>query len=396
MTSISKWFLGITVACHLLTATPNGEAAPAPQPTPIATLALPNAKPNEYLGLSAATDGQRVFLGTGDGTAYLYNPFTAQQLAKVSLPNSTWYGSVALEGNTGVFGGQGTAKVFDFTNLGAVTSKSLIPTGGVLNSFNAAVDISGDNIIVGANYESAQGEYSGAAYLFDRATGTQYAKLTPADGRPSDMFGTSVAIDGNMAVVGAPNTTMPNSAAYLFNAEQGFAGNRQVGKYNVAQGSAAPGVGFGYDVDISGTKILSVEVSGQAFLWPNRAAPAPLSNSQDGYFAPGNNRIAFNGQYVALGDPMLGRIAFYNAQGRFLKWLSGPANAPIGFGGSIAIGGDLLVVNASGGDPKKTLVYVYRLSEAVITPEPATASLVAVGLLTLGGMARRGRNGRRG
>jgi hypothetical protein len=388
MKSVSKWFFRTAISCQLLVAVPNAKAAPAPQPLPIATLSIPNAQPNEYLGMSSATDGQRVFLGTGDKTAYLFNPFTAQQLAKVSLPNSTWYGSVAIEGNTGVFGGQNTAKVFDFTNLAAITSKSLIPSGGALNSFNASVDISGDNIIVGANYENALGEFSGAAYLFDRASGVQYAKLTAADGQARDTFGTSVAIDGNLAVVGAPNMTVPNTGVYLFNAQPGFVGDRQLTEFNVSPTNPNPGVGFGYDVDISEDKILGLEFSGRAFLWPTTGQPTPLPYSQGNHFEPGNNKIAFNGQYAAIGDSNLGRIRFYDADGNFLKSLSGPANAPIGFGASVAIGGDLLVVSAPGGDPKKSLVYVYRLSEAVVTPEPGTASLAVVGLLMLGGMAR--------
>ncbi|WP_428304056.1 hypothetical protein [Lacipirellula sp.] len=352
-------------------------------------LSIPNAPPNEYLGLSSATDGQRVFLGTGNQTAYLFDPFTAQQLAKVSLPSSTWYGSVALQGNTGVFGGQNTAKVFDFTNLAAITSQSLVPSGGVLSSFNASVDISGDSIIVGANYENALGGHSGAAYLFSRTTGLQFAKLTAGDGKTGDLFGTSVAIDGNLAVVGAPKTAHPDSAVYLFNVDPGFAGNRQLAEFNVDPSDPNLGEGFGYDVDLAGNKILGLENSGSAFLWPTSGQPTPLPYSSGDHFEPGNTTMAFNGQYAAIGDASAGIVNFYDADGHFIKSLAGPANAPIGFGASVAIGGDLLVVSAPGGDPKKSLVYVYRLSEAVVvTPEPGTASLAVAGLLMLGSMAR--------
>jgi hypothetical protein len=69
--------------------------------------------------------------------------------------------------------------------------------------------------------------------------------------------------------------------------------------------------------------------------------------------------------------------------------LYGPANSPIGFGASVAIGGDLLVVSAPGGDPKKSVVYVYRLSDVVV-PEPSAALSAIVGLLALG-VKTRGR-----
>lgn len=380
------WFVAATVVCQFPAVTLAAGSASG-QPLPIATLSIANAQANEYLGLSAATDGQRVFLGTGDGTAYLFDPFTKQQLAKVSLPNHSWYGSVALQGNTGVFGGLNAAKAYDFTNLAAVTSKSLVPANGALTAFNASVDISGESIIVGANYENALGEYSGAAYLFDRATGVEYAKLTAGDGKARDLFGTSVAIDGNMAVVGSLSPDYANGSVYLFNAQPGFVGNRQLEEYAVPPGNPNPGQGFGYDVDISGNKILGLEVAGEVFLWPAAGQPAPLPNSQGDHFQPGNSSIAFDGQYAAVGDGTYGYVHLYDSSGRRLQSLQGPPNAPIGFGASVAIGGDLLVVSAPGGDPKKSVVYVYRLSEVVV-PEPSAALIALMGLLTLGVKAR--------
>lgn len=385
------WFFA-AVACQLLVVMLAADFVAA-QPLPIAAFSIANAQANEYLGLSAATDGQRVFLGTGIGTAYLFDPFTQQQLAKVSLPNQSWYGSVALQGNTGVFGGQNVAKAYDFTNLAAITSKSLVPNGGALNAFNASVDISGESIIVGADYESAVGEYSGAAYLFDRATGVEYARLTPADGEVHDRFGTSVAIDGNRAVVGSFKTDVANGAAYLFDAQPGFAGNRQLAEYTVSPANPNPGQIFGYDVDIAGNQIMGLEMVGQVFLWPATGQPTlPLPFSQGDHFQPGNSTIAFNGEYAAVGEATYGYVSIYDANGKLLQSLHGPANVPIGFGASVAIGGDLLVVSAPGGDPKRSVVYVYRLSEVVV-PEPSTALIAIAGLSMLGVKARGRKDG---
>ena len=47
------------------------------------------------------------------------------------------------------------------------------------------------------------GPGAGSAYLFDLATGLQLAKLLPSDGAAADRFGTSVAISGSTAIVGA-------------------------------------------------------------------------------------------------------------------------------------------------------------------------------------------------
>jgi hypothetical protein len=58
-------------------------------------------------------------------------------------------------------------------------------------------------VVVGA---STKNSYTGAAYVFvgSGTTWTQQAKLTASDGAANDYFGTSVAIYGSTAVVGAP------------------------------------------------------------------------------------------------------------------------------------------------------------------------------------------------
>jgi hypothetical protein len=79
--------------------------------------------------------------------------------------------------------------------------------------FGWSVSISGDRAIVGARFHSFAGR-SGAAYIFRRDTrGTplnpsddrwvEEARLTPSDAAHRDQFGIAVAISGDRAVVGA-------------------------------------------------------------------------------------------------------------------------------------------------------------------------------------------------
>lgn len=75
------------------------------------------------------------------------------------------------------------------------------------NLFGESLALSGDTIIVGApNTDIGGVRAQGAAYVFIRSgtTWTEQAKLTANDGRREDVFGRSVAIDGDMAIVGAP------------------------------------------------------------------------------------------------------------------------------------------------------------------------------------------------
>ena len=76
------------------------------------------------------------------------------------------------------------------------------------DNFGTSVSVSGAYAMVGALMEDAAGGNSGAAYMFVRSgTGwSQQVKLTADDASPSnynDVFGHSVSVDGDYAIVGA-------------------------------------------------------------------------------------------------------------------------------------------------------------------------------------------------
>ena len=97
--------------------------------------------------------------------------------------------------------------------------------------FGNSVAISGNYAIVGANYESGPSNgtnASGAAYIFERNDSGNWNQnpiiLRASNLGAGDLFGTSVAISGNYAIVGAynedgtsiDNTTGNCGAAYIF------------------------------------------------------------------------------------------------------------------------------------------------------------------------------------
>lgn len=93
----------------------------------------------------------------------------------------------------------------------------LVPNGGATD-FGESVAVSGNVAVVGSSGDS---NATGAAYVYVKSTGspnevTQTAKLTASDGRPGDAFGTSVSISGNVIVVGAPNVNSDQGKAYVF------------------------------------------------------------------------------------------------------------------------------------------------------------------------------------
>lgn len=113
---------------------------------------------------------------------------------------------------------------------------------------------------------------SGAAYAFDVETGAQLLRLLASDGANGDSFGESAGISGDRIIVGSPyadSTHFNSGAAYIFDADSG----QQLHKLVAADG--APQDGFGYSVAISGSLAIigapwdddSGEDSGSAYLF---------------------------------------------------------------------------------------------------------------------------------
>jgi hypothetical protein len=142
--------------------------------------------------------------------------------------------SVALQGDTALIGasnktvsahlGQGAAYVF--TRSGGAWSQQAELTGSdgaATDRFGQSVALDGDTALIGASYKTVSGHSAqGAAYVFTRIVGgwTQQAELTGSDGADADLFGYSVALDGDTALIGARLKTVnghsTQGAAYVF------------------------------------------------------------------------------------------------------------------------------------------------------------------------------------
>jgi len=139
----------------------------------------------------------------------------------ISFDGATAVVGAPASNDNGVF--SGSAFIVD-TTTGQQVFKLLPSDGARRDSFGQDVAISGTTTIVGAINNDDNGDNSGSAYIFDAATGQQVFKLLPNDGAAEDWFGFSVAIDGDIAVIGAPQDDDNGSAsgsAYIFDATTG-------------------------------------------------------------------------------------------------------------------------------------------------------------------------------
>lgn len=125
--------------------------------------------------------------------------------------------------------------------------------GAAVDVFGGSVSISGDYAIVGACADDDKGDGSGSAYIF-KWNGTnwvQQQKLTASDGAAGDLFG-KVSISGDYAIVGAiyADGNEPNcGSAYIFKRE-GESWVEQA-KLTASDGAAMDYFGWG-GVSISG------------------------------------------------------------------------------------------------------------------------------------------------
>jgi len=99
------------------------------------------------------------------------------------------------------------------TNVKKITASDA--DGGDL--FGQSVSISGDTAIVGSPYNDDGGTSSGSAYIYQRQAGlgtgnwNEVRKLTASDAAYLDFFGWSVAISGDTAIVGSPSFSTAGS-----------------------------------------------------------------------------------------------------------------------------------------------------------------------------------------
>ena len=288
-------------------------AAPASAGPPAPPLAGPSGPADEL----AVALQQAKLTAVGGGTSYNFG------------------NSVAISGDTAIIGqycdpvggvtNRGSVEVYTRNGVGAWSYHSHLPGGpGDPDAlFGCSVAISGDTAVVGAKGDDVYllGDHQGAAYVYVRSGGnwTQQARLKINDGfyvGANDQFGCSVAISGDTIVVGAPwdnGEWTDEGAAYVF-VRSGTTWSLQRRLPRSSIGFSQQGALMGASVAIAGDTIVVGE--------PGRDVG---SNADHG--------AAY--VYVRSGTDW-SRVADLSAAGSSSDW----------FGSSVAVWGDTAVVGA--------------------------------------------------
>jgi hypothetical protein len=161
-----------------------------------------------------------------------------------------------------------------------------------------------------------------SAALARNSAGVQDFTLKASDGVNGDTFGLSVAIDGNTVVVGAPYATVNGNqnqgAAYVFvKPASGWANMQQTAELTASDGQ--PLVYFGISVGISGRTLVvgdsGAEIGGNkaqgaAYVfvepptgWASTTETAKLTASDGGYDSGFGSSVAISGNTLVVGAP---------------------------------------------------------------------------------------------
>lgn len=234
---------------------------------------------SDNYGWSVDISGDTAVVGApqGDGTeddigsAYVYTRsngiWTFQQELNASDAgfNSYFGGIVAIEDDTIVVGARGdnnnTGSTYVFTREDGVWTETvkLVADDAVEEMFFAnTIDFENSTIVVGALYESETYPKSGAVYVFTEQDGvwTQSQKLKESTPGPYGRFGSSVSLEGDLLLIGAPSyLNYPQSAGkailYQRNPENGLWSPLQ----NLVASDATSNSYFGNYVEIHNEQI---------------------------------------------------------------------------------------------------------------------------------------------
>lgn len=148
------------------------------------------------------------------------------EIAKLTAPDGVngdhFAAALAADGNTLLASRlrdhEGRGSVFVFERRGAAwqsTGRINVADAAAHDSVGVSLALSGDVALVGAARGANQ---AGAVYVFRRRDGrwTQEAKLTASDGQAGDRFGAALAVRGDRIVIGAPAQATNRGGAYLF------------------------------------------------------------------------------------------------------------------------------------------------------------------------------------
>ena len=318
------------------------------------TLTLPSAVGSNGQVLTTDGSGNLSFADAAGALAVMSSKTLDNPNAYDTSGGDNFGYSVAISGNYSIVGayleddagGSGSGKAYIFN----ATTGSLVHTLDNPNAygtsagdfFGSSVAISGNFAIVGAYFEDDAGaDGGGKAYIFNVADGSLLHTLSDPLDATNDNFGWSVGISGNYAIVGGYRDGVNNSGtAYIFDVATGSLLYTLV---NPNDFGTADNDRFGVSVAISG----------------NYAIVGADSEDDTGVFTSGKAYIYDISTFTSFGTISTANYKLSNPNAY-------DTSAGDQFGYSVAISGNYAIVGAIGeddaGGTSSGKAYIYDIS----------------------------------
>jgi hypothetical protein len=300
------------------------------------------------------------------------------------------------------FGNAGSVAVYDLGSTAPEIPALLIdnPSPTLNDYFGGALAASGDLVAVSAKNDDAGASNAGTVYLYNIAApvpGTPMRVIPNPAPQTQDEFGNSLAMSGDLLVVGAPknNTGVgvdDAGSVYVFNLASPTPG---IPVHVIDNPEPAAGDWFGYSVAISGDRLVvgtprddtGAINSGKVYVFgldsptptvPVTVVPNPAPALEDEF----GSAVAVSGPHLIIGSWKDDTVGVDAGDARVYNLSSASANTPVAsltrpnpseedfFGASLAIPGTRIVVGAPGADTAADeggAAYVYELNSATST-----------------------------
>ncbi|CAL6298248.1 unnamed protein product [Bathycoccus prasinos] len=317
---------------------------------------------NDYFGKSIAFNGNTALIGAPEDTDNGYDSGSVYVFTRTGTDDWTWtetkkltasdggenefFGnSIAFDGNTALIGARGdddngndSGSVYVFTRTGTddstwtETKKLTASDGASYDNFGDSIAFDGNTALIGAYVDDDNGSNSGSVYVFTRtgtddSTWTETKKLTASDGEEDDKFGSSIAFDGNTALIGAPgehesadsneysDESAPSGSVYVFT-RTGTDDSTWTETKKLTASDSAPNDKFGVSIAFAGnTALVSApgdddngNDSGSVYVfsrtgtddstWTETKKLTASDGGENEFFG---NSIAFNGNTALIG-----------------------------------------------------------------------------------------------
>jgi hypothetical protein len=303
--------------------------------------------------------------------------FEIQKLLASDGGDGDFFGvSVSISGDYAIIGAfgddlRGSAYVFVRSGSSWLQEAKLVASDSSMDDmFGYSVSISGDYAIIGAFGDDSRG----SAYIFVRSGSSwlQEAKLVASDGGDGDFFGFSVSISGDYAIIGAEYDDLGRGSAYVF--VRSGSSWLQEAKLVASDGSVEDF--FGVSVSISGDYAIigalgDDSASGSAYVfvrsgssWSQEAKLVASDSSMDDMFG---YSVSICGDCAISGAPQVdsSRGSAYVFMRSGTSWLEVAklvASDGVGndyFGCSVSISGDYAIIGAKNDDLYCGSAYVF-------------------------------------